>query len=170
MNETVPVWLLAIVGILAPVAIIAIISLVFVPGATVPPGTPKSLIWKRKVWELHAGLLGLALSIIAAWFITNGMKNLFGKPRPDLLSRCQPDLDNVAQYLIGGLSTASLSGRLVSPNICTNTNKHILDDGFRSYPSGHSSSSAAGTFHSCMHRRISSRSLVGGGGGGTKIF
>jgi membrane-associated phospholipid phosphatase len=148
VKETVPVWLLVIVGILGPIVIIAIICLIFVPGATVPVGTPKSLIWKRKLWELHTGLLGLALSIIGAWFITNGMKNLFGKPRPDLLSRCQPDLDNLAEYIIGGvkgLKTATTAGQLVSPSICKNPDKGQLDDGFRSYPSGHSSSSAAGT-------------------------
>lgn len=137
-----------IVGILVPIAIIAVVCLIFVPGATVPLGTPKSLIWKRKLWELHTGLLGLALSIVGAWFITNGMKNLFGKPRPDLLDRCQPDLDNLAKYIIGGvkgLKTATTAGQLVSPDICKNTDKAMLDDGFRSYPSGHSSSSAAGT-------------------------
>ena len=148
VKETVPVWLLVIVAILGPIVIIAIICLIFVPGATVPVGTPKSLIWKRKLWELHTGLLGLALSIVGAWFITNGMKNLFGKPRPDLLSRCQPDLDNLAEYIIGGvkgLKTATTAGQLVSPSICKNPDKGQLDDGFRSYPSGHSSSSAAGT-------------------------
>ncbi|KAK3310290.1 PAP2 superfamily-domain-containing protein [Chaetomium strumarium] len=147
VKETVPVWLLVIVAILVPIGIIIVVCLVFVPGATVPVGTPKSLIWKRKLWELHMGLLGLALSIIGAWFITNGMKNLFGKPRPDLLSRCQPDLDNLAKYIIGGLRTATTSGQLVSPNICKNPDKHQLDDGFRSYPSGHSSSSAAGLIY-----------------------
>jgi len=150
VKETVPVWLLVIVGILGPIVIIAIICLIFVPGATVPVGTPKSLIWKRKLWELHTGLLGLALSIIGAWFITNGMKNLFGKPRPDLLSRCQPDLDNLAEYIIGGvkgLKTATTAGQLVSPSICKNPDKGQLDDGFRSYPSGHSSSSAAGLIY-----------------------
>ncbi|KAL2269865.1 hypothetical protein VTJ83DRAFT_2049 [Remersonia thermophila] len=146
VNETVPVWLLIIVGILVPIVIIAVICLIFVPGATVPPGTPKSLIWRRKLWELHTGLLGLGLAVIAAWFITNTMKNLFGKPRPDLLSRCQPDLENLEKYIIGGLKGlqgATVAGQLVSPEICKNKDDHMLNDGFRSYPSGHSSSSAA---------------------------
>ncbi|KAL2157446.1 hypothetical protein VTH06DRAFT_6138 [Thermothelomyces fergusii] len=150
VEETVPVWLLVIIVIIAPICIIAVICLIFVPGATVPVGTPKSLIWKRKLWELHTGLLGLALSIIAAWFITNGMKNLFGKPRPDLLSRCQPDLDHLSDYIIGGtkgLPMATAAGQLVSPRICKNKDEHMLDDGFRSYPSGHSSSSAAGLIY-----------------------
>lgn len=94
------------------------------------------------------GLLGLGLSVIAAWFITNAMKNLFGKPRPDLLSRCEPDLENLAKYIIGGLKgTSTTSGQLVSPDICKNPDKAKLDDGFRSYPSGHSSSAAAGLIY-----------------------
>ncbi|KAK3989187.1 PAP2 superfamily-domain-containing protein [Cladorrhinum sp. PSN332] len=149
-EETVPVWLAAVISVMFPILAVAIISLVFVPGATVPQGTPKKLVWQRKLWELHAGWLGLALSICCSWIITNGMKNLFGKPRPDLLSRCQPDLNNVGKYIIGGLfqdnSTRAYSnlGQLVSPDICMNTDKAILDDGFRSYPSGHSSSASAG--------------------------
>jgi hypothetical protein len=102
-----------------------------VPGSTVPKGTPKSMIWKRKLWELHVGWLGLALGLISAWFITNGMKNLFGKPRPDLLARCQPDLENIAKYVVGGLVGQTNSGQLVSAAICQNTDADILDDGFR---------------------------------------
>jgi membrane-associated phospholipid phosphatase len=130
----------------APVVIICIVSLILVPGATVPRGTPKTLIWKRKLWELHIGLLGLVFSLVSAWIITNGMKNLFGKPRPDLLSRCQPDLAHFSDYIVGGISNISSNGQLVSGDICKNPNKAVLDDGFRSYPSGHSSSSAAGQY------------------------
>ncbi|KAK4659764.1 hypothetical protein QC762_113890 [Podospora pseudocomata] len=152
-QETVPVWLAVVISVMCPIVIIAVICLVFVPGSTVPRGTPKSLIWQRKLWELHQGWLGLALSVMAAWIITNGMKNLFGKPRPDLLDRCQPDMENLKDYIIGGLLRLNSSltpghilgpGTLVSPNICTNPDKAVLDDGFRSYPSGHSSSASAG--------------------------
>jgi membrane-associated phospholipid phosphatase len=146
VHETVPASIAFIANTLGPVVIIAIIALVFVPGATVPRGTPKSLVWKRKLWELHIGLLGLALSVIAAWFITNGMKNMFGKPRPDLLSRCQPDIAHLQQYVVGGIANVSSNGQLVSADICKNPDTKTLDDGFRSYPSGHSSSSAAGQF------------------------
>ncbi|KAK3394546.1 PAP2-domain-containing protein [Podospora didyma] len=146
-KETVPLWLLVVCSDIVPIVIVAIISLIFVPGATVPRGTPRSLVWKRKLWELHTGWLGLALSIVSAWLITNGMKNLFGKPRPDLLDRCQPDFEHVLKYVVGGTANASYNGQLVSAGICTNTDKSKLDDGFRSYPSGHSSNSAAGLIY-----------------------
>jgi len=63
------------------------------------------------------------------------MKNLVGKPRPDLLDRCQPR--DFAQAAIG----------LSNITICTQTNQAILTDGFRSFPSGHSSSSFGGLFY-----------------------
>lgn len=146
-HETVPFWIAGVVNTALPVVVIAIIALVFVPGATVPKGVPRSLIWKRKLWELHQGWLGLALSCAAAWLITNGMKNMFGKPRPDLIARCQPDMANLSQYIVGGIANVSSNGQLVSGNICKNPDKAILDDGFRSCPSGHASSSAAGLLY-----------------------
>ena len=130
-----------------PIVVVAIVALVFVPGATVPKDTPRSLIWKRKLWELHVGWLGLLLSLVSAWFFTNGMKNMFGKPRPDLLSRCQPDVENAAKYVVGGVSAELPLFQLYSADICQQTDRHKLDDGFRSYPSGHSSSAAAGLIY-----------------------
>ncbi|KAI1175413.1 acid phosphatase/Vanadium-dependent haloperoxidase [Nemania sp. FL0916] len=153
-HETVTSGLLLTFNAVVPIVVIVVVALVFVPGRTVPEGTPASLVWKRKLWELHIGWLGLALSLISAWIVTQGMKNLFGKPRPDLLSRCQPDLANFAEHVVGFTSPvltnaagATYVGQLVSASICTNTDKALLDDGFRSYPSGHASSSAAGLIY-----------------------
>ncbi|EHA57931.1 hypothetical protein MCOR27_007125 [Pyricularia oryzae] len=146
-KETVPMVLAAILNTGLPIIIVSFIALVFVPGSTVPPGTPKSMIWRRKLWELHTGLLGLALSVVGAWFVTNAMKNMFGKPRPDLISRCQPDLENVAKYVVGGIANTTSNGQLVSHLICKNPDSAQLEDGFRSFPSGHSSSSSAGLLY-----------------------
>ncbi|KAI2616578.1 acid phosphatase/Vanadium-dependent haloperoxidase [Hypoxylon sp. NC1633] len=154
VHETVTSTLLMVCNSIIPIAVVLIVVLIFVPGPTVPKDTPKSLIWKRKLWELHTGWLGLALSLVSAWIITQGMKNLFGKPRPDLLSRCQPDLANVMNYVVGfhtpaddGSLNGPYNGQLVSADICKNPDKHLLDDGFRSYPSGHASSAAAGLIY-----------------------
>ncbi|KAI0197725.1 acid phosphatase/Vanadium-dependent haloperoxidase [Astrocystis sublimbata] len=149
-RETVNSALLLTFNAGVPIVIILIVALVFVPGRTVPKGTPSSLVWKRKLWELHTGWLGLALSLVAAWIITQGMKNLFGKPRPDLLDRCQPDLANIAKYIVGfqgATGNTTYTGQLVRATICQNKDKAFLDDGFRSYPSGHSSSAAAGLIY-----------------------
>ncbi|KAI0873493.1 acid phosphatase/Vanadium-dependent haloperoxidase [Hypoxylon argillaceum] len=153
-HETVTSALLLTFNAGVPIAVILVVALLFVPGRTVPKGTPSSLIWRRKLWELHIGWLGLALSLISAWIVTQGMKNLFGKPRPDLLSRCMPDVARVMDHIVGFSSPllakdtgATYNGQLVSASICTNPDKAFLDDGFRSYPSGHSSSSAAGLIY-----------------------
>ena len=146
----VPPWLLLVLNSIVPIVIVSIVSLIFVPGPTVPKNTPKSLIWKRKLWELHVGLLGLALSLVSAWFFTQGMKNMYGKPRPDLLARCDPDLENAEKHSVGGLSFGGTNGLLFSASICRQTDSAKLDDGFRSYPSGHSSSSAAGLIYTSL--------------------
>lgn len=151
-----PLWLLVVCCGGIPIVAILVVCLIFVPGNTVPKGTPAALLWKRKLWELHAGFLGLALSLVGAWFITNGMKNMFGRPRPDMLSRCEPDLANFRQYVVGGIAQESIPtelnqvlvvGMLVSADICQQTDSYKLDEGFRSYPSGHSSGSSAGLIY-----------------------
>jgi membrane-associated phospholipid phosphatase len=142
-QEKIPTWLLGVVGFVAPAIIIMVIAIVLVPGPTVPKSTPKSLIWRRKLWEWHTGWLGLGLALASSFIITQGMKNLFGKPRPDLLSRCRPDIANKEKHLIGGIPEIDPAFLLYSASICTNGDKHIFDDGFRSFPSGHSSFSAA---------------------------
>jgi membrane-associated phospholipid phosphatase len=100
--------------------------------------------------------MGLCLSMAIAFFFTQGMKNLFGKPRPDMLARCMPDTspDAIAANLVGGIQKWSSSGFtagdaiidfdpryvLVSAGICNPRNNREFKDGFRSFPSGHASS------------------------------
>ncbi|KAL5331417.1 hypothetical protein ACEPPN_000947 [Leptodophora sp. 'Broadleaf-Isolate-01'] len=146
-KEKVSTAVLAICGLVAPAAVILATTIFLIPGPTVPKSTPKVLIWRRKLWEWHTGWLGLALALAASYLITQGKKTLFGKPRPDLLSRCQPDLANSSQYIVGGFSNAQEGFNLFSAANCRNLDKSILDDGFRSFPSGHSSFSAAGLIY-----------------------
>lgn len=80
------------------------------------------------------------MSSAAAFFITSGIKNLIGKPRPHMLSVCQPDLTNLTPHIVGGFGNSVL----VSATACTNTDKSLIDDAFRSFPSGHSTTAAAG--------------------------
>lgn len=83
--------------------------------------------------------MGLGLSLAIAFFVTDGTKNLVGKPRPDLLARCNPDLSRLLSSAVGGIGDQVDEGiNLVSWTICRNPGS-ILDDGFRSFPSGHSS-------------------------------
>lgn len=139
-HQKVSTAVLVVVSLIAPAVIILIVSLVFVPGPTARKGTPRAAILKSKLWEWNTGWLGLALALASVFFFTEGMKNLFGKPRPDLLSRCDPDLAAIANNTVGGFGRLISNGNtLVSYTICRRKDKSILDDGFSSFPSGHSS-------------------------------
>jgi diacylglycerol diphosphate phosphatase/phosphatidate phosphatase len=59
------------------------------------------------------------------------VKNAVGRPRPDLISRCKP------------LNTTP-KDVLVDISVCTETDHHTLHDGWRSFPSGHSSFAFSG--------------------------
>ena len=147
--EQVPTWLAGILAIAAPAAIIAVVALVFIPGLRAMRSMDRARAIRVKLWELEKGLAGLCLSAAAAFFITQGMKNLFGKPRPNMLARsCQPDLSNIDKYVVGGYGQ-DISSRwtLVTYEICTLQDQHTLDDGFRSFPSGHSSISWSGLLY-----------------------
>ena len=146
VHEKISTITLVLVALVAPAIITALICLIFVPGPTVSASTPKSLLWRRKLWEWQTSWLGLALALATAFFFTDAMKNLFGKPRPDLLSRCNPDIPNLQQYVVGGVGS-QVAGQLVSWRICQQNNLSILNDGFVSFPSGHSS---------CKHHHLSS--------------
>ncbi|CEJ55587.1 hypothetical protein PMG11_01838 [Penicillium brasilianum] len=95
--------------------------------------------WKDRLWEMNCGILGLLLSQGLAFVITQVLKNACGKPRPDLIDRCQP-ISGSLDLPVYGLSNSS---------ICTGDAK-IIKDGFRSWPSGHSSSSFAGLFYTSL--------------------
>ncbi|KAL4722461.1 hypothetical protein ACLX1H_010337 [Fusarium chlamydosporum] len=75
--------------------------------------------------------LSFLISIVLTSFITDIIKNAVGRPRPDLLDRCQP-------------AVGTKANTLVTIDVCTREDGHILQEGWRSFPSGHSSFSFAG--------------------------
>ncbi|GAB7339104.1 hypothetical protein MBLNU457_5755t2 [Dothideomycetes sp. NU457] len=139
---------LVVVSLIAPAVIIAVIALAFFPPLSTRSQMKSGNFWRLKFWEFNAAWMGLGLSYVLAFFITQGIKNIFGKPRPDLLARCQPDLTNISQYVVGGYGQ-DISGRwtLVSSAICTQPDQSVLNEGFRSFLSGHASASWAGLLY-----------------------
>ncbi|MCJ1463878.1 hypothetical protein MMC07_002487 [Pseudocyphellaria aurata] len=83
------------------------------------------------VHKAHVTILGLFISLMLTSFLTDIVKNSVGRPRPDLISRCKPRNDT-AQHV------------LVTIEVCTETDHHTLHDGWRSFPSGHSSFAFSG--------------------------
>jgi diacylglycerol diphosphate phosphatase/phosphatidate phosphatase len=97
VKERVPVPWLCVYVVFAPACIIGIYTLVldglFSHQTEMPTGRAgiKKLSgryrFKDRLWELNCGILGLGLSVGAAFTITGALKNAIGKPRPDLISR-----------------------------------------------------------------------------------
>ncbi|KAJ2863216.1 hypothetical protein GGH94_003761 [Coemansia aciculifera] len=98
------------------------------------------LLWtsviRRSFHDMNSGVLGLCLSLVLNMMITNTIKNLAGRHRPDFITRCNLDTENAStlEPFIGLLNTS----------ICRQTDKHLFWDGMRSFPSGHTSFAFAG--------------------------
>jgi hypothetical protein len=91
-----------------------------------------------RVQKLNASLLGLGVSLATSTVIFTGVKNLTGKPRPKFLAICDPDLENIGKYKVGGFGTGL--GVMVNVDICRQRDEYALRDGFRSFPSGYATS------------------------------
>ncbi|PQE29619.1 pap2 domain protein [Rutstroemia sp. NJR-2017a BBW] len=88
-------------------------------------------ISKANLHKWHVTMLGFFIGLILTSFITDVIKNAVGRPRPDLISRCKP-------------VPGTPDNKLVTIDVCTETDPHTLQDGWRSFPSGHSSFAFAG--------------------------
>ncbi|KAE9983777.1 hypothetical protein BLS_003693 [Venturia inaequalis] len=89
------------------------------------------LLTKRDGHKTNVTILGLFISLFLTSFITDVIKNAVGRPRPDLIARCKPEKGTPAD-------------KLVTWRVCTETDSHTLHDGWKSFPSGHSSFAFAG--------------------------
>ncbi|KAJ6125764.1 hypothetical protein N7523_003384 [Penicillium sp. IBT 18751x] len=115
VHERVPVvWSVILAGVVP-------FSFILVWSALLRPGVQKTQVT----------MLGLLVALMLTSFLTDLIKNAVGRPRPDLLSRCKPARGTSANVLVAW-------------TVCTETNQHILQEGWRSFPSGHSSFSFAG--------------------------
>ncbi|CAJ0638337.1 237_t:CDS:2, partial [Entrophospora sp. SA101] len=74
VKETVPMWLAAVIVVLGPLVVMTITALAI----------------KRSTHDWHHSCLGLFLSLTLTLIVTEIFKNTSGRPRPDLIDRCQP--------------------------------------------------------------------------------
>ena len=93
--------------------------------------------------------MGLGLSLASALMITEGLKDVAGRPRPHLLAVCNPDTspESIARWRVGGLGGNTLDSAVpivVTWQICRTADTGDLHNAFASWPSGHSSTSWAG--------------------------
>ncbi|KAF2275879.1 PAP2-domain-containing protein [Westerdykella ornata] len=156
VKERIPVFELCLIVVAAPAAIIAIYTLVIdglFSHQTPMPAENRGLRrlsgryrLKDRLWELNCGILGLGLSVMLAFTITGALKNAIGKPRPDLIDRCKVREDWENTKIAGDPRWP-----LRTIEICTQEDDKILQDGFKSFPSGHSSTAFAGLFYLSLY-------------------
>lgn len=107
-----PALVLMAVGV--PVAAVVVLSIL----------EGHRLTGARKAWDVFSGMLALCGGMAGQIMFTCTLKNICGFGRPDLLARCEPD-DSVVE-------------RLATLAVCTG-NERLVREGFRSFPSGHTS-------------------------------
>ena len=103
--------------------------------------------WKTKLSYLNTSLLGLGVSLATTTTVVTGVKNLTGKPRPNFLAICRPDISRIPSHTVGGHGqSVSNLWVMVDGGVCQEADRRVLNDGFRSFPSGY----AAGVFTTCL--------------------
>lgn len=146
--ESISILTLFFVALAAPAIIMALICLLWVPGTAGGRTLSAPHAIRRKMWELYAAITGIALSVAIAFFITQGVKIIFGKPRPHLLAVCNPDLSNIKPHIVGNYAgSIDIRWTLVNSSICQTANSKELKDSFQSFPSGHCSFSWSGLLY-----------------------
>lgn len=113
--------------------------------------TALNLVLRGSGHKHHVSILGLLIALVLTSFITDFVKNSVGRPRPDLIARCKP-------------ASGTPTNTLVGIEVCTETRSHVLQDGWRSFPSGHSSFSFAGLGYLSLFLAGQVRLFVLGGG------
>ncbi|ETN36540.1 uncharacterized protein HMPREF1541_08818 [Cyphellophora europaea CBS 101466] len=144
--DIVPFSVVAAVALLVPLAIIA--ALTFGSPTDISRRSIRKTL-RERLWITNAGWSGLCLSVAAALLVTEGLKTIVGKPRPDMLAVCHADLTNITRYEVGGVGSSleSEAPILVSASICRQSDQKKLRDAFSAFPSGHSSFSWAGLLY-----------------------
>ena len=123
--ERVPIWVAMVYSCFCPAVIIAIYTLILDGMFSKSKGNvprARRYTWGDRLWELNCGILGLFLAQGSAFVITGSLKNLIGKPRPDLLARCLLNAtitEDPGPPHYGLLSRAN----------CTQPDTYILQDG-----------------------------------------
>ncbi|KAJ8753664.1 hypothetical protein K2173_026340 [Erythroxylum novogranatense] len=85
---------------------------------------------RKDIYDLHHAILGLLFSVLITGVITDTIKDAVGRPRPNFFWRCFPDGKPLFDAVSGDV-------------ICHGDPK-IIKEGYKSFPSGHTSWSFAG--------------------------
>ncbi|XP_022737274.1 lipid phosphate phosphatase 2-like [Durio zibethinus] len=112
-KDTIPFWAVPFLAVLLPLVVFSI-----------------NYYFRKDVYDFHHAILGLLFSVLLTGVITDSIKDVVGRPRPNFFWRCFPDGKAVFDKITGDV-------------ICHGNAKDIKE-GYKSFPSGHTSWSFAG--------------------------
>ncbi|KAI4324672.1 hypothetical protein MLD38_030139 [Melastoma candidum] len=92
---------------------------------------------RRDVYDLHHAILGLLFSVLLTAVITDAIKDAVGRPRPDFFYRCFPD--------------GNATFNPITKDVMCHGDKAVIKEGYKSFPSGHTSWSFAGLSYLAMY-------------------
>ncbi|KAF1817348.1 hypothetical protein P152DRAFT_510600 [Eremomyces bilateralis CBS 781.70] len=102
-------------------------------------------------WNLHVGYLGLAMSFAVGFVLVQAIQTRIGKPRPNMIARCHPELSRIKEYTVSTVTTGLFQDKIyVSPGICQFQDVE-LRDAFRSFPSRYATLSWSGLFYFSLY-------------------
>ena len=136
--NTVPSWSVPAANLAVPLAVMAAHAALCRP----PPGPWR--VFRRAV-------TGLLFATLVNGALTGAVKNMVGRPRPDMLSRCFPaGVPDPVPFAAPGVPAC----------------EHDDPEGWKSFPSGHSSWYFCGMGYTSLYLAAFADVLGGGGGGG----
>ncbi|KAJ8610053.1 hypothetical protein MRB53_038780 [Persea americana] len=119
-TETVSVAALLLASVLAPALAIVMFSFLPLLTASLSKQQRPHVNLLRNLWGWHAGWLGLALSLVTSFLVVQGMKNVFGHPRPDMLARCIPEVSRLDGVAVGAYAEGfSTYWTKLNVSVCT---------------------------------------------------
>ncbi|EEF37504.1 phosphatidic acid phosphatase, putative [Ricinus communis] len=86
--------------------------------------------YRKDIYDFHHAMLGLLFSLLITGVITDAIKDAVGRPRPNFFWRCFPDGNEAFDP--------------VSKNVICHGDAAVVKEGYKSFPSGHTSWSFAG--------------------------
>ncbi|QEU61094.1 hypothetical protein KDRO_D07920 [Kluyveromyces lactis] len=93
-------------------------------GGTINALSPRYSV-TRKWWNTHSTMLTILGTNAVQSAVVSVLKNIAGKTRPDLMTRCMPVIKDIAPGQFN-----------IDIRSCSTDNLRVLADGFRSFPSG----------------------------------
>jgi len=120
-------------------------------------------IWLRDLLDFVHAVTGTAASLALSTLFQVSIKFLIGGVRPNFLDICKPNLEGVPGQGYGGA--------YYDRAVCTG-DKREVDDGFESFPSGHSNAAFAGLLFLSLYlnAKLKLWSQIRGSGVVWKVF